>query len=147
MKLRDMNSAMNDGLRLLDSVKQQTEQIETVAKDRLPEVPADLTKALADYKKRVNDLLSELATNPEDGIRAPSRFSDQLSGLYFTISGGNSAPTVTMKENYEMLQKEFPNKIAVINRFIAEDTARVNQTLQKYNLSMIVAGKIIEVSK
>ncbi len=144
MKLRDMNSSMNDGLRFLDSAKTQIEQIETVAKDRLTELPADLTKAIADYKKRTNDFLAEIATNPEDGIRAPSRFSDQLSGLYFTISGGNSAPTATMKENYELLQKEFPNKIAAINKFIAEDTAKVNQTLQKYGLAMIVVGKNIE---
>jgi hypothetical protein len=147
MRLRDMVSVMNDGLRFLDSAKQQTEQIETVAKDRLAEVPPDLTKALADYKKRASDLLDELATTPEDGIRAPARFSDQLSNLYFTISGGNSAPTATMRENHEMLQKEFPGKIALINRFIAEDTTRINQTLQKYELSTIVAGKNIEAPK
>ncbi len=147
MRLRDMVSVMNGGLRFLDSTKQQTEQIETVAKDRLAEVPPNLTKALADYKKRVDDLLDELATTPEDGIRAPARFSDQLSNLYFTISGGNSAPTATMRENYEMLQKEFPGKIALINRFIAEDTTRINQTLQKYGLSTIVVGKNIEAPK
>jgi hypothetical protein len=128
----------------LDSIKTQTEQIETVAKDRLTEVPADLTKAFADYKKRTNDLLDSLTTNPEDGIRAPSRYSDQLSGLYFTISGGNSAPTATMKENYELLRKEFPNKITLITKFISEDTARFNQTLQKYNLSVIIPGKAVE---
>ncbi len=144
MKLRDLVSVMNDGLRQLDSVKTQTEQIEAVAKDRLTEVPAELTKAFTDYKKRTNDLLNELATNPEDGIRAPSRFSDQLSGLYFTISGGNFAPTATMKENYELLRKEFPNKIALITKFISEDTARFNQTLQKYNLGMIIPGKAVE---
>jgi hypothetical protein len=147
MRLRDRVSVMNDGLRFLDSAKQQTEQIETVAKDRLTEVPPDLTKALAEYKKRINDLLNDLATTPEDGIRAPARFSDQLSNLYSTISSGNSAPTATMRENSEMLQKEFPGKIALINRFIAEDTARVNQTLQKYGLSTIVAGKNIEAPK
>ncbi len=144
MKLRDLVSVMNDGLRQLDSVKIQTEQIETVAKDRLTEVPADLTKAFTDYKKRTNDLLDSLTTNPEDGIRAPNKFSDQLSGLYFTISGGNSAPTATMKENYDLLRNEFPNKIALITKFISEDTVRFNQLLQKYNLSVIIPGKNIE---
>lgn len=147
MKLRDMVSVMNDGLRQLDSVKTQTDQIEAVAKDRLPEVPADLTKAFTDFKKKTNDLLDSLATNPEDGIRAPNRFSDQLSGLYFTVAGGNSAPTATMLENYELLRKEFPGKIALITKFIAEDTARFNQTLQKYNLSVIIPGKNIEPPK
>jgi hypothetical protein len=46
-----------------------------------------------------------------------------------------------------MLQKEFPGKIALINRFIAEDTTRINQTLQKYGLSTIIAGKNIEEPK
>jgi hypothetical protein len=36
-----MLSTLNDSLRLLDSAKQQAEQIERVAKDRLTEVPAD----------------------------------------------------------------------------------------------------------
>ncbi len=147
MKLRDMNSSMNDGLRLLDSAKTQIEQIETIAKDRLTEMPADLTKAIADYKKATNDLIAALSTNPEDGIRAPARFSDQLGGLYFTIAGGNFAPTPTMRENYELLQKEFPNKIAQINKFISDDTAKVNQTLQKAGLAPIVTGKNIEPPK
>ena len=56
MKLRDLTSTMNDGLRQLDSLKLQTDQIEAVAKDRLTEVPADLTKAFADYKKALNTL-------------------------------------------------------------------------------------------
>ena len=147
IKLRDLVSVMNDGLRQLDSIKQQADQVEQVAKDRLPEVPADLTKALTDYKKGVSDLLSSLATNPEDGIRAPSHFADQLNGLYFSVSGGNFAPTPTMVENFEMLRKEFPNKIAQINKFVAEDTANLNKTLQKYNLSTIVPGKNVEPPK
>ncbi len=52
-----------------------------------------------------------------------------------------------MKENYELLQKEFPNKIAQINKFIAEDTAKMNQVLQKYGLATIVVGKNIEPPK
>ncbi len=147
MRLRDLSSVMNEGLRQLDSVKTQTDQIEAVAKDRLPEVSPDLTKAFTDFKKKTNDLLNSLATSREDSVGAPSRFADQLNGLYSTISNGNSAPTPVMKENYELLRKEFPNKIAEINKFIAEDVARFNQTLQKNNLSVIVPGKIVEPPK
>jgi hypothetical protein len=147
MKLRDMTSAMNDGLRQIDSVKTQTDQIESVAKDRLGEMPADLTKAIADFKKRTTDVLSNLTVNQEDSNWAPSRYADQLSGLYFTISGGNAAPTPTMKENYEMLQKEFPNRITEINRFASEDVARFNQTLQTYGLPSVIVGKKVEVGK
>ncbi len=72
MHLRDMLSTLNDGLRLLDSAKQQAEQIERVAKDRLTEVPADLTKDLTDYKKRIDTITGDLIVGEVDGIRASS---------------------------------------------------------------------------
>jgi photosystem II stability/assembly factor-like uncharacterized protein len=147
MKLRDLTSVMNDGLRQLDSLKQQTDQIEAVAKDRLTEMPADLTKAIADYRKALNALLSSLSTNPEDGIFAASRYADQLSGLYFSIAGGNSPPTATMKENFELLNKEFPNRIAQINKFVNEETANFNKVLQKNGLAVIIPGRNVEPPK
>ena len=142
-----MLSVTNDGLRQLDSIKLQTDQIEQIAKDRLTEVPADLTKAIADFKKLLNDLLGELAINQEDGIRGSQKFADQLNGLYFTINDGNSAPTSTMKENFEGLRKDFPGKIEKITKFVAGDTAEFNRTLQKHGLSTIVSGKSIEPPK
>jgi photosystem II stability/assembly factor-like uncharacterized protein len=147
MKLRDMSSSVNDGLRALDSVQAQVTNIETVAKDRLTEVPADLTKVITDYKKKLEDLMKSLATDPEDGIRAPSRFADQVGGLYFTVSDGNSAPTATMRENFAMLQKELPNQVAKINAFLGDDTRKMNETLQKAGLSTIITGKPIELPK
>jgi len=147
LKLRDMSSSMNDGLRLLDSAKTQIDQIEATAKDRLTEVPADMTKAIADYKKRLNDILGQLATTPEDGSRAPARFSDQLGNLYGTISDGNFGPTPTMKENYELLKKGLPARIADIEKFIDDDTAKMNQTLQKFGFGPIVTGKKPEVPR
>ncbi len=147
LKLRDMSSSMNDGLRLLDSAKTQIDQIEATAKDRLTEVPADMTKAIADYKKRLNDILGQLETTPEDGSRAPARFSDQLGNLYGTISDGNFGPTPTMKENYELLKKGLPARIADIEKFIDDDTAKMNQTLQKFGFGPIVTGKKPEVPR
>ena len=147
MKLRDMVSPVNDGLRTLDSIKLQTENIEKVAKERLAEVPADLTKAFEDFKKRTDDLIKSIATDDEDGIRAPAHFADQVSGLYFTVSGGNSAPTQTMRENYELLKTQMPAEMAKINRFITDDTAKMNQTLQRFGLSTIVTGKQVEAQQ
>jgi hypothetical protein len=147
MKLRDLTSVMNDGLRQLDSLQLQVNQIEAVAKDRLPEMPADLTKAFADYKKALNTLLNSLANNPEDGSFGMQKYADQLQGLYFGLTGGNNAPTATMKENAEMLGKEFPNRIASINKFVNEDTANFNKVLQKNGLAIIVPGKNVEPMK
>lgn len=144
MRLRDMLSPLNDGLRQLDSIKTQTDQLEAVAKDRLTEVPADLTKAFTDFRKKLNDLMNDLSVNPEDGIRSPSKFADQLGGLYFTIAGGNFGPTPTMKENFEELRKEYPSRIGKINSFVSGDLAEFNRTLQKSGLGPIFPGRSIE---
>lgn len=147
MKLRDMVSVMNDGLRQLDSAKLQTDQIEQIGKDRLGEVPADLTKAISDYKKRIDDLIGELAISQEDGNRGSRKFADQLNSLYSTISDGNSAPTPTMKENYELLRKDFPARIEKINKFVSNETADFNKHLQRQGLSVIVTGRVIDLPK
>jgi photosystem II stability/assembly factor-like uncharacterized protein len=144
MKLRDLVSPVNDGLRAFDSIRQQLEQIERIGKDRLGELPADVTKALEAYKKKLTDVSRSLAGDPEDGLRGAAKFADQLNGLYFTISGGNFAPTATMRENYEKLRAETPNKIEQINRVLNDDTRELNQTLQKAGLPIVLAGKPIE---
>ncbi len=147
MRLRDMLSRLNDALRLLDSAKQQAEQIEKVAKDRLTDVSPDLTKALADYKKRIDTITGDLIVGDEDGIRASAKLTDQIGGLYGSVAGGNAAPTAAMREQFNLLQTQLPSKIVEINRFISEDTARLNQTLQKVGLPIIVVGKPFELSK
>ena len=146
-RLRDMLSSLNDGLRLLDSAKQQAEQIERVARDRLTEVPADLTKALTDYKKRIDTLTGDLVVGEEDSIRSSAKLTDQIGNLYYTVNGVNAAPTAAMREQFGLLQTQLPTKIAVINRFISEDTAKINVTLQKAGLPNIVVGKAIESPK
>lgn len=147
MRLRDMVSTLNDGLRLLDSAKQQAEQIEKVATDRLTEVSPNLTKALTDYKKRVDMITGDLVVGEEDGIRASAKLTDQIGGLYFAVSGGNAAPTAAMREQFNLLQMQLPSKISDINRFISEDTTKLNETLQKAGLPIIVVGKAIEPLK
>ena len=144
LRLRDMLSTLNDGLRALDSAKQQAEQIEKVAKDRLTEVPADLTKALTDYKKRIDQITGDLIVGEEDSIRASAKLTEQIGRLYSTVSGGNFAPTPAMREQFALLQTQLPPKIADINRFINDDTTKINAVLQKAGLPVIVVGKAIE---
>ena len=147
MKLRDMLSALNGGLRSLDSAKQQAEQIEKVAKDRLTDVPKDLTKALDDYKKQIDKITGDLVVGEEDNIRASAKLTDQIGNLYYAVSGGNSAPTAAMREQFTLLQTQMPSKIGEINSFISEDTPRLNQILQKAGLPFVVIGKPIEQTK
>lgn len=147
IRLRDLVSPINDGLRALDSIRQQLEQIERTGRERLGELPADVTKAIENYRKKLNDTSRELAADPEDDLRSAARFADRLNNLYFSISGGNFAPTAAMRENFETLRAEAPKVIEQINRVIVEDTRELNQTLQKNGLATIVAGRPVEPPK
>jgi photosystem II stability/assembly factor-like uncharacterized protein len=144
LRLRDILSTLNDGLRLLDSAKQQAEQIERVAKDRLTEVPEDLTKALTDYKKRIDTITGDLVVGEEDGIRASAKLTDQIGGLYNTVGDGNFSPTAAMREQFGLLQTRLPSKVSEINGFINNDTQKMNAALLKAGLPVIVVGKAIE---
>lgn len=145
LKLRDMQSAINDSLRLLDSVKAQLEQAEKTVKDRMPDAPADLTKAIADYKKQVDALAGSLAVAPGEGrLGGGSKLSEKLGGLFFDIDGVNAAPTPAQREYFAELQTEFPQRLAEVNKFISDAVPKMNETLRRFNAPVIIAGKPIE---
>lgn len=145
VKLRDLLSTLNDSLRLLDSLKRQTEQIEETATDRLEKVPEDLSGRLKDYKKKIDEITGRLKVGEEDGIRASDQLTDQVSSLYFTVSSGNAAPTAAMNEQFELLRSRMPDKLGEINRFITQDTVQLNRLLEKQGLPFLVAGKAPEM--
>jgi hypothetical protein len=141
MKLRDMLSPINEQLRTLDSLKLQIEQNERVAIERYEKLSPELAKSIADYKKKLNDLLGSFQVDDEESIRASAKYVDQISGLYFGLNNGNAKPTPAMQEKYTELQAEFPKRMAEIKKFIDDDTAKFNETLQKNGLPILIIGK------
>ncbi len=145
MKLRDMTSAVNEALRSLDSLKEQLQQIEKTVKDRLPDASADLTKALGDFIKQVEAEQDKLGNKPEPtlGLSGIPKLADRVGGLFFTIDGGNAAPTPPMREYFNKLRSEFPPRLNEVNKFLSERVAQMNDTLRKHNAPTLVAGKPI----
>jgi hypothetical protein len=141
MKLRDMNTQLNMGLRLLDSVRKQSLQLEQLAKDRVDGIKPELKKAFTDYRKKHDALVKSIATNPADRLQGPNRFANLLSGLYGTVSGGNFAPTAAMNAQFAVLNKEFPGQIAKIDRFVAKDVAEFNKILKANKLPELSTTK------
>ncbi len=141
LTLKGVVSLFNEGLRMLDSAKQQSGQIELVAKDRLETVPQELTKSLADYKKRVDSVSKALAVPREDGIRSASKLSDEIRGLYFTIAGGNFGPTRAMMDKVDELMVRIPAEIDLLNDFIKKDTVDINKQLRRAGMPEIALGR------
>jgi hypothetical protein len=146
MKLRDMQSSVNEGLKTLDSIKSQLEQIEKLVKEQMPDAPAEFTKAIADYKKQTDDLIKSLAFDGSDGgLSGGAKIADQLQGLFFTIAGGNFAPTPAQRDYFGELQTEFPTRMKEVNQFLSETVPKMNETLKKYNAPTLITGKLIDL--
>ncbi|HEV2704749.1 MAG TPA: hypothetical protein VGV59_02425 [Pyrinomonadaceae bacterium] len=146
LRLRDMQSATNNALRTLDSLKGQIEFVERTLKDRLTDVPKELSDRLTQQKKRVEELQGRLA-RPEGGLGFSGRdqLVDRIGGLFFTIDATNAAPTPAQRELYTELQREFDTKIGEVNRFLADSVPQLNETLRRAGAPTLMTGKPIEL--
>jgi hypothetical protein len=145
LRLRDMQSATNTALRTLDSLKNQIEFVERTVKDRLTEVPKELSDRLTAHKKQVEELQNKLA-QPEGGLGFSGRAQliNRIGSLFFSIDGVNAAPTFAQREHFGEVQTEFTQKIAEVNKFLADTVPQVNELLRRFNAPTLMTGKPIE---
>ena len=150
LRLRDMQTATNNALRTLDSVKSQIEFVERTVRDRLgaAEVPKELTDRLAAQKKRVEELQNKLA-QPDGGLGFDGRAQlvDRIGGLFFTLDAANAAPTPAARELYGDLQKEFGAKVGEVNTFLGDAVPQLNEALRRVGAPTLMTGKPIELPK
>jgi len=150
LRLRDMQTATNNALRTLDSLKSQIEFVERTLKDRLAasDVPKDLTDRLAAQKKRVEELQNRLA-QPEGGLGFEGRAElvDRIGNLFFTLDSTNAAPTPAARELYADLQKEFGEKLGEVNTFLSDAVPQLNEALRRVGAPTLMTGKPIELPK
>ncbi len=148
LKLRDMQTATNNALRTLDSLKTQVEFVERTVKDRLSDVPKELSDNLTEQKKKVEELQNKLA-QPDGGLGFEGRAQlvDRIGGLFFTVDATNAAPTPAQRELFTEIQKEFDAKIAEVNKFLADAVPRLNETLRRAGAPTLMTGKPIELPK
>ena len=150
LRLRDMQTATNNALRTLDSLKGQIEFVERTVRDRLgaADVPKELTDRLSAQKKRVEELQNRLA-QPEGGLGFEGRAQlvERIGGLFFTLDAANAAPTPAARELYGELQKEFAEKIGEVNRFLGDAVPQLNEALRRVGAPTLMTGKPIELPK
>jgi photosystem II stability/assembly factor-like uncharacterized protein len=150
LRLRDMQTATNNALHTLDSLKSQIEFVERTVKDRLgaSDVPKELTDKLAAQKKRVEELQNRLA-QPEGGLgfEGRSQLVDRIGGLFFTLDSVNAAPTPAQRDLYNDLQKEFDTKVGEVNKFLNDAVPQLNEALRRVGAPTLMTGKPIELPK
>ncbi len=148
LKVRDMQSAVNNALRSLDSLKAQLQNIEKTVKDRLPDAPAELTKTVTDALKQVETAQNRLA-QPEGGlgISGRSELIEDIGSLFFQLEGTNAAPTPYQLEFYETVQTNFRTRMEEFNRFINQTVPQLNDTLRRAGAPTVAPGKPVDIPR
>jgi hypothetical protein len=151
LRLRDMQTATNNALHTLDSLKGQIEFIERTVRDRLgaANVPKELADRISAQKKRVEELQNRLA-QPEGGglgFEGRSQLIERIGNLFFTLDATNAAPTPAARDLYGELQKEFDTKVGEVNKFLAETVPQLNEALRAAGAPTVMTGKPIELPK
>jgi chromosome segregation ATPase len=145
MKLRDMQSAMNSGLRFLDSIEEQLKHTQTTVKTLNKEPDKDLMKAMDDYVKQIESLEDRLARRTEGlGLPGKSQVANKIGGLFSALDGPNAAPTAYQRQYFEEIQPEFRARMAEVNKFIEETVPRWNEKLAAWNVPTLTTRKPIQ---
>jgi hypothetical protein len=133
LRLRDMQSSMNDVLRALDGVRGQLEERKKTATAFQRDSAAPLVRALDSAVARVDTLLGRLAKPAGKAYwsEAP-RVSERLGALLGNVDRGNLAPTAAQVAHFDELRGEFDRALAAANQYLTTAVAEINATLSRY---------------
>ena len=137
LKLRDLQTATNQALRSVDSLRDQLQQVQKSMEALSSPPSADLMNALSERL--------ELA-RPRDipGYSMGPRLIDRLGALGSELDHVLASPTIYQREYYSQLQQEFVTDVGRVNTFITKGVPEVNEGLAKQNGPMLMGGKPVK---
>lgn len=150
MKLQTMQSGVNLALRALDSISTQVEQIERTVREQMPAAPQELTKAIADYKKQLEETLGSISPVGFGGGGlggGPPKLANGLNSLFFGTQGVNAAPTPAQQEYFNELQTEYQQKMGNVVKFANESVAPLNEVLRRHGAPTVIVPKPVELPR
>jgi photosystem II stability/assembly factor-like uncharacterized protein len=139
VKVQSMISKTNETLKSLDSLKEQTANIEKVAKDRLPDAAPALSKTLAGIKDQIDKWLIQIQREPD--VTKPSErpgFAGRLTGIFFSADGANAAPTPAVLEALVESEADYNRVLQQVAAGLAAQLPQWNETLRKAGAPVLV---------
>jgi len=146
LKLRDMQSSVNDALRGIDSYKAQLDTAEKTVRALDPQATRVLASLISERMQQLSAMELKLA-RPSDipGYSMAPRLVDRLGMLLSAIDRVLAAPTPYQMEHYNELRAEFLADMGEVNRFAEKQIPEINDMLKRNNAGTVMAGKAIEI--
>jgi photosystem II stability/assembly factor-like uncharacterized protein len=146
LKLRDMQSGVNDALRGLDSYKGQIETAQKTVRALDPQAAKLLASLLSERLQQLSTMELKLS-RPSDipGYSMAPRLVDRLSALLNEIDRVLDSPTQYEMQYFNELRAEFLADVGDVNKFIDKQIPEINDLLKKNNAGALMAGKPVEI--
>jgi len=148
LKLRDMESAGNQMLKSLDSIKDQLQAAEKTIRERLGDSGKTVADAIAKDVKQVEQVASTLGRPPDAPRLAEGpHLTERVAGLFQGIDGVNAAPTAAQIEYFGELVTEYRQKMGEAAAFLNKTVPQWNTELQNAGAPVVISGKPVEVPR
>ena len=144
LRIRDMQSFVNDGLGALDMLKEQLEARKKTIKKQEERFPKEVIQAVDSHLKKIKSIQNILA-RPEGGSRmsAEARLAERLRSLFGSIDGVNASPTKAQTQYFNELEKEFKFGMAEANQYLGQTVKEINNELMKHQVpSLFIPDQI-----
>jgi len=145
LKLRDMQSSVNDALRSLDTWSAEIETAESTV--RVLDPSAKTLAGLLDERKQQVSSMELKLSRPDNipGYSMAPRLVDRLGQLLSGIDRVLQAPTQYQVEHFNELKAEFVKDMGEVNSFAEKQIPEINDLLRKSNAGALMTGKTIEL--
>jgi hypothetical protein len=135
LKIRDKESAANEGVILIRNLKAQVE-------DRLSKTDDQkLQEYVEIFIERISMIEKELYQvknlSPKDKIAFPIKLNDRLTGLRSHLEEGDGMPTKGYFQVFEQLSAELTIQLKILERILLENLPRMNDELERLGLKVI----------
>jgi len=146
LKLRDMQSSVNDALRSIDTFKAELDTSEKTVRTLDPQAARVLVALIDERTQQLTTMEMKLA-RPDNipGYSMGPRLVDRLAQLLGSIDRVLAAPTPYQVEHFNELKAEFLKDMGDVNGFIERQIPEINDLLKKNNAGAVMSGKAIEI--
>ncbi len=149
LRLLEMQSDLNDALRLFDGLKSQVEERKKTIQALGRNVKDSTVKAVNSHLEKITALQNEIA-RPSRGMAlgAPAsgpRVLDRISSLFSSIDGVNAAPTPAQVAFYGELVMEFREVLDSVNKYFSDTADELNSALESSRIPHVLIPEPLKI--
>jgi photosystem II stability/assembly factor-like uncharacterized protein len=145
LRLREMQSFVNDGLSALDMLKEQLESRKETIKKQEERFPKEVMEAVDKHLEKIKSIQNILARpEGESRLSAESRLAERLRSLFGSIDGANASPTRAQVQYFNELEIGYKSGMAEVNQYLSQTVKEIDAELRRNQVPSLLIPDLIK---